>query len=254
MSLILTALLAASGLATLAYIVSLLIKDSSIADVFWGLYFVAIAIALLVRVDHPSKQLWLAGGLVTVWAARLSWHIAKRKLGKPEDWRYAQWRKKWGHWFTLRSYLQNFLFQALLATVIAAPLILAAHSSINHLSSLTYAGAFIWLAGFCFETIADRQLANFLANRQPSQIMQAGLWRFSRHPNYFGEVVQWWGLWLMVVSLPFGWLAVVSPLTITGLILFVSGVPLLEKRYKNDPAYQTYAGKTSVFVPLPPKT
>jgi steroid 5-alpha reductase family enzyme len=115
-------------------------------------------------------------------------------------------------------------------------------------------GLTIWTFGFVLEFLADSQLKSFLANQNNhGKILQDGLWRYSRHPNYFGEVLQWWGLWLIIFTLPFGWLALISPVMITVLILFVSGVPLLENKYKNNKNYQNYAKRTSIFVPWLPK-
>lgn len=240
---------------TVWYLLSVLKNDSSLADVAWGTCFIAVAGVLLFKDSDPSASSVLVTFLVTIWGTRLSLYILKRRIGNPEDGRYAKWRKEWGKSFLVRSYLQNFLFQGLLALLIAAPIIVAAQSNVvsgaQHWWQIP--GLLIWLGGFLFEMISDWQLSEFIKTKSKGQIMQTGLWRYSRHPNYFGEVTQWWGLWLVVLGLTYGQWAIISPLTITLLILFVSGVPLLERKYKDDKAYQAYAKRTSSFIPLLPK-
>jgi steroid 5-alpha reductase family enzyme len=244
------------ALSSLAFVVSLYFKDASFADVVWGLYFVNIAIDLLIQNSQRTGLQDIDVALVGIWGLRLTWHIARRRAGKPEDWRYAAWRKQWGSGFNQRSLLQNFWLQAILALVISASTIVAAHATHAQAKLHLWQAIplLIWVIGFLFEAIGDLQLSRFIRNRSgKDKVMQSGLWRFSRHPNYFGEVTQWWALWLLVVSLPYGWVALISPLTITLLILFVSGVPLLERKYKSNPEFQKYARHTSVFLPLPRK-
>lgn len=256
LNLILIAAATTLVVATGAYAIAQRLHDDSIADVFWGAYFIAIALVLLIFSPHQSLVQYIDAFLVLIWGSRLSYHIAKRKIGKPEDWRYTQMRQRWGSHFALRSYAQNFLFQGLLAIIISASTIVAAHAPAGSgLGLVQIIGVLVWIIGFSFEATGDRQLRRFLAtNQTKGAIMQTGLWRYTRHPNYFGEVTQWWGLWILVVSLPFGGWAIISPLFITGFILFVSGVPLPEKKYADNPAYQAYAKRTSVFIPLPPRS
>ena len=207
---------------SVAYIASLITKNSSIADVVWGLGFIGIAKALIIKSDSSSWVLYLMAVLVSLWGIRLAYHIGRRNIGKAEDFRYQAWRKKWGRWFSLRSYLQNFLLQGVLMVFISASLIVAANSDVisSSLSWWQVAGILVWIYGFMFEIVADYQLAKFIKNnKKDGAIMQSGLWAYSRHPNYFGEIMQWWGLWLIVITLPYGLLAVISPLTITLLIL-----------------------------------
>lgn len=244
-------------LSSLSYLFSQYMKDASFADVIWGMYFVVIAVNLVLQTRHLSQVQRLDAILVGIWGVRLTWHIMKRKVGKPEDWRYAAWRKQWGDTFAWRSLVQNFWFQGALAVTISLSTIVAAHASPSEgkLHAWQFIGVAIWIIGFLFETIGDWQLTKFLKKRRDKDaIMQSGLWRFTRHPNYFGEVTQWWGLFILVVALPYGWFALISPLTITFLILFVSGPTLLERKYKKNKAFQAYAKRTSVLFPLPPKT
>jgi steroid 5-alpha reductase family enzyme len=252
---ILTAIIIVVVLSEFAFIVSLATKDASIADIFWGLYFVAIATILLLKHDHSVVQI-ISAVLVSIWGLRLTWHIAKRKINKPEDFRYAKDRTKWNDSFAIKSYLKHYLFQAFLAVVISTSIIVAAYadSTYNTLSWWQWLGILVWLMGFAFESIGDWQLSRFLNSKKSKDtVMKTGLWKYTRHPNYFGEILQWWGLWLLVLGLPYSFWAIISPLAITFFIVFVSGVPLLEKKYKNDKKYQAYAKRTSILIPLPPK-
>jgi steroid 5-alpha reductase family enzyme len=147
--------------------------------------------------------------------------------------------------------LQGFLMIVLGASAIVASVASGAYSGFT---ALTYIGVMVWLIGYFFEVVGDKQLDDFIKNRQSDKkILDTGLWRYTRHPNYFGEVTMWWGIWLMVAELPLSYLALVSPVAITYLILFVSGVPMLERKYADDPNYGAYKARTSRFIPLPPK-
>jgi steroid 5-alpha reductase family enzyme len=226
-------------------------KDLSVVDIAWGMGFVSVSLGLLII--HRSMTQVILAGLVGVWGTRLALHIARRKAGKPEDWRYTEMRKAWGKYVNIRSYLQVFVLQGVLMSIIALPIVIAAADTIA-VSKYTLIGSLIWLGGFIFESTADKQLADFVAKRKkPEAIMTSGLWRYSRHPNYFGEAAQWWGIWVIIIASPYEWLGIISPILITLLLLYVSGVPMLEKKYKHNQLYQAYAKKTSKFIPLPPK-
>ncbi|MCJ7679308.1 MAG: DUF1295 domain-containing protein, partial [Candidatus Aminicenantes bacterium] len=170
------------------------------------------------------------------------------------DFRYAKWRKEWGRWFVLRSYFQVFILQGVLMGIIALPILLVNASMKPGLTWLDGLGVAVWVIGFCFETMGDLQLARFKKNpSNKGKIMTSGLWRYTRHPNYFGESAMWWGIFLITLSVPGGWVGVVSPVLITFILLFVSGVRMLEKKYGDNPEFQAYAERTSVFIPFPPK-
>ena len=230
-------------------------KRLDLADIAWGGGFIVAAITLAYanRDDLFYAQL-LTTILVIIWGTRLSYHILLRNWNKPEDARYVEMRKKWKRMPVLQGFLRVYMVQALLLLVIALPLVATAAATDPFNSDLLLGLGFaVWLTGILIEAIADKQLADFLKNNRGKKVMDKGLWAWSRHPNYFGEVTLWWGIWLISLSINPVWWSIIGPLTITYLILFVSGVTMLEKRYKNDKAYQAYAKQTSKFVPLPPK-
>lgn len=242
------------GYMTAWFVVSLIRKRNDVADVAWGIGFVLVSwLSLIYSSAFDMRGIALVL-LVTVWGGRLAIHIHARNKGKPEDYRYKAWREQWGKWFYLRSYGQVYLLQGALLYVIATPIIAAHLGGANPLGLLDVLGLLVWITGFAFESIGDAQLARFIKNPDnKGKILSTGLWRYSRHPNYFGEVAQWWGIWLIALSVPGAWWTAVGPLTITFLILKVSGVPMLEKRMAENPAFDEYRRTTSVFLPLPPK-
>lgn len=225
---------------------------TDVADIAWGGTFIAIAVATLLAGEKTITAL-LVTTLVLIWGFRLSFHIFVRNWNKKEDSRYKELKSKWGKVTLPRIYTRVFLVQAVLAVAVSLPVIAINASEIDF-GLAQKIGLIIWLVGFSFEVIGDAQLRNFLRSRKKKgQILSTGLWRYSRHPNYFGEVTCWWGIWL--ISLGSSWtpLTIIGPITISYLILFVSGVPLLEKRYQKDKDYQAYARRTSKFIPLPPR-
>jgi steroid 5-alpha reductase family enzyme len=232
-----------------AFLLALWKRDNSIVDIFWGFGFVLIAWYTLLRVWAFEPAQMLITGLVTVWGLRLSLHILTRKIGKPEDFRYAQWRKEWGKWFVPRSFFQIFMLQGALMLAISTPIILTNLYFSPASIWFTVAGAAVWIFGFVFEAVGDAQLRKFVKTKKEGEVMRTGLWKYTRHPNYFGEATMWWGIFVISAN----WLAVVSPLTLTFLLLFVSGVPMLEKKYAGNPQWEDYKKKTSVFIPWFPK-
>lgn len=241
------------------FLMSQIRKRNDLADIAWGLGFVVVAVFGISLNAQLSTASILPVLLTAMWGIRLATHIYLRNKNKSEDFRYAAWRKQWGKWFILRSYLQVFLLQGLLLLLVVQPVLISS-SLAKHImvSSWFVAGANVWLFGFFFEAVGDWQLARFLKKASSNgKIMDQGLWKYTRHPNYFGEVTQWWGLWLMCcatdVSVSLKLIGTIGPLSITTLILFVSGIPLLEKKYAGNKEYQAYAKRTSKFIPLDPK-
>lgn len=254
LSSLLSAIITAAVLAVFWYGVSLVRARNDVADIGWGSYFIVITVATFVM-HRPAIDVRLIPMiLVVVWGTRLSWHIVERHLKTTEDRRYAAWRNAWGHgwYFYLRSFLQVFLLQSMLAVVIASPLIIVMQTPVYGSVAWLIGGAIVWLIGFITESVADRQLKAFIAQPEnKGRIMQAGLWSYSRHPNYFGEVTQWWGLWIVALGVPFGVLSIIGPLTITALIAFVSGIPLAEQSMKDNPEFIAYKKRTSALIPVP---
>jgi len=243
---------------TVWFFVALVKKDNSVADIAWGLGFVLVAAVTFLRRGSLFLPV-LVTALVVIWGLRLAGHIFVRNRKRGEDPRYAEWRRKWGRSFVWRSYLQVFLLQGLFLLVISSPVVLVnTHRWESPPGSAAYgfwlAGFLVWCVGFFFEAVGDSQLARF--KRDPAnrgKIMDRGLWRYTRHPNYFGEALMWWGIFVIALEVPTGWMTVLSPGLITFLLVRVSGVPLLERRYAGNAEFQAYARRTSAFVPWLPK-
>lgn len=238
---------------TLWFIVSLIKKRNDVADIAWGLGFIVICLGLLVT--QPLTPISaLVYGLVTLWGVRLAVHIGLRSTGKAEDFRYKKWREEWGKYFLIRSYLQVYILQGFFMLLIALPIVIAGIAPPQYIGTFTVIGGVIWSIGFAFEAIGDYQLSVFIKNkRDKNDIMQTGLWRYTRHPNYFGEVLLWWGIFIITLPLQNGFWGIISPLTITFLLLYVSGIPMLEAKYKGNAAFEAYKRRTSAFFPMPPK-
>ena len=241
------------GYMSLLFMLAVLRRDNSLADIGWGPGFVLVAVSVvMLQADFTARQL-LVTSLIAVWGLRLSMRIFRRNWGKGEDFRYQRWRSQWRNHFFLRSYLQVFLLQGFFMWLISLPAIIVAANVEPGLNWLDFIGLAVWLTGFFFESVSDWQLDRFLADKENrGKVLDSGLWRYSRHPNYFGEVAMWWGIFLISLSQPWGWAGIIGPVTITTLIVFVSGIPLLEKTMMKNAGYREYAQRTSVLFPLPP--
>jgi steroid 5-alpha reductase family enzyme len=239
---------------TVIFILALLKKDNSIVDIAWGVGFVLVALlTFFLRGLYVTRQV-LVTTLVFIWGMRLAVHIALRNKGRGEDSRYARWRRDWGKGFALRSFFQVFMLQGLLLLIIVYPVILINGSSDKGLNLWDAAGVVLWLIGFIFESVGDYQLLRFKRNEENrGKIMTQGLWRLTRHPNYFGESVIWWGMFLIALSVENGISAIISPVLITFLLLRVSGVRMLEKKYSKNREFLEYARRTNAFFPWFPK-
>lgn len=236
------------------FILAALTKRNDVADIAWGLGFIVVVYYLYALSQNNSPNLFLIILFTTFWGIRLATHIYRRLIKRSEDARYVEMKKDWGKWYYVRTYLQVFLLQGLFMFLISTSAIVASINYVDSLQWINAVGAAIWIIGFFFETLGDLQLSQFIANPEnKGKIMTTGLWRFTRHPNYFGEVSQWWGIFLIVITLPIGLLAIISPLTISFLILKVSGIPMLEKKYEGRADFEEYKMKTSAFFPMLPK-
>jgi len=244
------------SLMVLLWLVSLAIKNSSIVDIFWGTGFVIFTwVAFLITPDGYISRKLLLSLLVTLWGLRLSLHILLRNWGKPEDFRYQTWRKEAGVSWWWKSLFKVFILQGILLLIIATPLLVAQTKSVpEHLTWLDFLAILVWLVGFTFEALGDWQLQRFKANPvNKGRVLNTGVWRYTRHPNYFGDATQWWAYYLIALSAG-GWWTIFSPIIMTGLLLRVSGVTLLEKTLKETkPGYQEYAETTSEFIPWFPR-
>ena len=235
--------------ATFWFLISLIKKRNDVADIAWGMGYVLVCTYIIIT-QTTSILFKLISVLVALWGIRLSAHIYFRNRKKPEDFRYNQWRKQWGKTFLWRSYLQVYLLQAFFLFIIALPILNAANYPQEQLTAHSITGFLIWLIGFVFQAVGDYQLSQFVKTRADKEaIMNTGLWRYSRHPNYFGEVVMWWGIFICIIPLPNSAIFIISPITITLLIRYVSGVPMLEKRYENNKRYQAYRKEVPALFP-----
>jgi steroid 5-alpha reductase family enzyme len=241
------------ALMLLAWLLSLALHDVSIVDVVWGLGFVVVA-WIGVALGSDCFRRLLVAALVSLWGLRLAGYIGRRKLrDRREDPRYAAWRERHGASFPLVSLMNVFLFQGLLVWVVSLP-VQAASQSTAGLSWLDIVGVVVWGVGVFFEAVGDTQLARFKgdsANR--GKVMDRGLWRYTRHPNYFGDFCVWWGLYLIALA-GGAWWSIVGPLVMTTLLTRVSGKDHLEKTMSKRPGYAEYVQRTSGFFPRPPKT
>jgi steroid 5-alpha reductase family enzyme len=249
------------ALMTVLWIVSVRLRDASLVDPWWSIAFLLVAANTAFQTGlTPGKGLLLA--VVAAWALRLWLHLLLRSLGKPEDPRYAAFRAKYGPerygWF---SFFQVFLLQGVLVVVISAPLQVAgAAAAPDPVSIADLLGLALFAAGFGIEAVADAQLARYRRARAsggpgaPGPVLDTGLWRTSRHPNYFGEALLWWGFWLFALDAPWGWATVFAPALMTFLLVKVSGVAMLDAHLAaKRPEYAEYMRRTSGFVPLPPR-
>lgn len=232
------------------FLVSLIKKRNDVADTAWGLGFVLLTWVSFFLSSSFDLRILIVNTLVSVWGLRLAWHIHSRNKGKTEDYRYLAWRNEWGKWFYIRSFFQVYLLQGLFLFMIVSPVLLINKNSLTSLGLLDIVGFVVWIVGFIFESVGDAQLRKFISDpANKGKLMRQGLWQYTRHPNYFGEVLQWWGIWIVSVSVTGGLYFVFGPLTITYLILKVSGVPMLEKKMEENPEFAEYKRQTSMFIP-----
>ena len=246
----------AAAYMTIVWIISLPLRNASIVDIAWGPGFAAVALAVAALRRNLSIVDVGVMILVGVWALRLAIHVLVRNRGKGEDWRYRAWRDEAGGSFWWVSYFRVFLLQGIVMTLVSLPLAILLGSLLpERIGVLAWVGGAVCGFGILFEAVADLQLARFKKQAEnKGKVMDRGLWRYSRHPNYFGESLVWWGFFLMALSVDKGYVGLVSPLLMTFLLVRVSGVRMLEKGMrKRKPEYEDYIRRTSPFIPLPPK-
>lgn len=239
------------------WIVSLVYRNVTIVDSLWGLGFVLIGwITFFLAQGYPGRS-FLIAVLVSLWGLRLGLYLSHRNWGKGEDPRYGTWREKSGERFWLVSLFKVFILQALFMWVISVVIQVGQMApSPAALTGLDVLGAIVWMIGFFFEAVGDWQLARFKSDpASKGRVMDSGLWAYTRHPNYFGEFLIWWGIFLITLSTPGNWWTILSPIIITAVLIKMTGIALTEKvLLKNRPGYSEYIKRTSAFVPwLPAK-
>ncbi|MGA7966876.1 MAG: DUF1295 domain-containing protein [Gammaproteobacteria bacterium] len=241
------------GMMFAVWLASLARNDSSLVDRVWGFGFVLLGWFYFMATPSPNL---LPPVLASVWGLRLSAHLTRRNWGHGEDRRYADMREKHRRHYALFSLFAVYLVQAVLLWIIAFPLLAGTCGTVSGSggTTLVIVGATIWLVGFLFETVGDHQLARF--RRDPAnrgKVLDTGLWRYTRHPNYFGDMVVWWGLYLLAAAAG-GWWTIFAPILMTLFLVRVSGVTLLEKNLNESrPGYRDYVRRTSALIPLPPR-
>lgn len=243
------------ALFTVLWIVSLLVRNSSIVDMWWGPGILLIGLTYFLTANGAHSRGRMVVSLLALWAIRLAWHIGARNIGHGEDFRYAKWRRERGASWWWFSYFKVFVLQSVIAWVISMPLYYAiAPATPARFTVFDFAGTIVFAIGFLFEALGDEQLRRFKADpANTGQVMDRGLWRYTRHPNYFGEALLWWGFGLFALSTG-GYPGLIGPAIMTWLLIRVSGVSLLEQTLKTTkPGYAEYIGRTSAFLPLPPR-
>ncbi len=261
---------------TWAFTIAVIRQNNGIADIGWPLGFVVITVCSYYfyqvkrSVTEPAEHLdiffFILLALVAIWGLRLFIYLAVRNWNKPEDWRYAKWRQEWGDSVFIRSFFQVFMLQGVLLVIIASPIVLsaiAAHTSTYEVYDwyhyvIAAVAIAIWLIGFFFEAVGDHQLAQFKKDpANKGKVMKYGVWQYTRHPNYFGEASMWWGIFFLSCVSADGvidiLLRAIGPATITFMLLRVSGVTMLESKYKGNKEYEDYQKRTSAFIPMPTK-
>lgn len=247
---------------TTIFAIAIIKKDNSIIDIAYGIFFIITStlLAWLVSLKGPlGPHIVVLLLFIYIWGIRLATRIyLKNRERGEEDFRYKIWRTLWlaegRTYFYVRSYLQIFLLQGLVVSVVLLPFTLTLENT-SPFITLSFFGMAIWIIGFLFESIGDAQLDTFIKRKRylKEKIMKTGLWRYTRHPNYFGESMMWWGIAFVAFSASGNAIVFLSPMLITYLLLYVSGIPMVEQKWSGDLEWEMYKAKTSPFLPLPPK-
>jgi steroid 5-alpha reductase family enzyme len=250
-SILIRCAIAIAALMTVVWLLSVVRKDASIVDIAWGAGFVVVAwTAYLFAGTSGSIVLPI---LVSVWGIRLSAYLFRRNHGKPEDYRYQAMRQRWGTAFPIVSLVTVFVLQGVVMWVVSLPVQVGTALLDQTHPWLTVAGVALWGIGLFFESVGDWQLARFKANQtNAGRVLDAGLWRFTRHPNYFGDLLVWWGLYAVAMSKSDAGWTIIGPIVMSVFLMRVSGVTLLEKKLTNTkPEYVNYVARTNAFFPGP---
>lgn len=235
------------------FVIGTLLKNNSIVDIGWGIGFIIVSYGLMIYEGKITEPTLITSILITIWGVRLSYHIYGRNHNKPEDFRYAKWREEWGKWVVVRSFFQIYLLQAFFMWIVSFTFIFMVPVRYgNIVIYLLTAGK--WVFGFIFESVGDKQLSDFISKPEnKGKVCTTGLWKFTRHPNYFGEATMWLAISILGFISSGSILPFVGSAFITYSLLYISGVPMVEKRNQNKPGYQEYKERTSKFIPWFPK-
>jgi steroid 5-alpha reductase family enzyme len=233
----------------LFFVVATIIKNNSIVDIGWGFGFVLTSWVVFFIYGNYSLTSIIVNIMVSLWGLRLFYHILKRNVGEEEDFRYKAWRKAWGKYVIPRAFIQVFMLQGLFQFMIGS---VSYYLNANNLSFniISIIGVIIWLIGYYYQVIGDKQLKNFIKNKNKDEpLLKTGLWKQTRHPNYFGESIMWIGIFIFgaINGVPLYY--VISPLTIFLVLYFIS-TPLLEEKMKEKPGWDEYAKETPMFFPV----
>lgn len=247
----LVALLATFWCMIIAYVLAMMARNLAVVDVFWGPAILVACTSALWFNRLGSVRGYVAFILVSLWALRLAVHLGLRIIeSQTEDWRYARLRARWGTWTPLIAFFQVFVLQAVLAVAVALPVLWILASPSTPMRMIDWLAVTLWMVGFVWEFVADVQLTRFLHDRRnKGTVLMRGLWKLSRHPNYFGELTQWWALWLLATAVPGGWASVAGPVLLTILIVRVSGIALTESVSKRRPQYARYMARVPALIP-----
>lgn len=242
------------------FVVAQIKKNNGLIDIAWGMSFVVTAVSSLIMSGTVNLTKMIMLGVIALWGMRLSIYLFIRNWNKQEDFRYKAMREKWKTNLMQKAFLKVFLTQSIFSYVISLPVIFTNLYSTVLTEFIEYIliglGLLVFLIGFVFEVLADGQLAHFKKNtNNKSKILKNGVWRLSRHPNYFGEATIWWGIGIISISslVPIAFVGLISPIIITLLLRFVTGVPFLEKKYAGNLEFEAYKKTTPIFIPFPKK-
>jgi steroid 5-alpha reductase family enzyme len=251
-------LVAAAAIAVLmvtTWLVSVVRRDASIVDIVWGFGFVAVSWVLVASLEADRPRQFLLAALTSIWGLRLAGYLARRNLGKGEDFRYQAMRRRWGARFPVISLVTVFGLQGAIMWIVSLPLQYGSADADPGIGPVAVMGIMVWLVGFLFETVGDAQLARFKADpANAGKVMDRGLWSLTRHPNYFGDSMVWWGIGIVAAETGSGVIGLAGPLVMMFFLMRVSGVPMLERSLmKRREGYAEYAARTSAFFPRPPR-
>ena len=233
------------------FVLAQILKNNSIVDIGWGIGFILISFMLLLSKPYTDNKDLVLSFMILVWGFRLAFHIYSRSRGKEEDFRYAQWRKDWGKNAVLYAFVKVFMLQGIIMLFVSLPIIVELNSNNDKLNLFSFIGIIVFASGLLFESIGDVQLYCFKRKSEnKGRIITTGLWKYTRHPNYFGEALLWWGIAMFTIGSELWIVSFIGPLILNLLLVFVSGVPMLEKKFEGNREWEAYKKVTPAFIPI----